>query len=86
MISKFVYEQGAMVDSIASNVLMASDFVEASNQHLKKAGKLQNKYRKKKFIIVVVVIILLAIVATIIAVTVIKRRNKVTVQTSNHSK
>ena len=68
-----------MVDRIEHHIIMASDYVETSNQHLKKAGKLQNKYRKKKFIIAIVIIIILLIIAAIIAISIVTKRQNQTV-------
>ena len=82
MISKLVHEQGLMVDRIEHHIIMASDYVETSNQHLKKAGKLQNKYRKKKCIIAVVIIVILLIIGAIIAITIVTKRHNVTVNNS----
>ena len=62
-----VFEQGAMVDRVETHLNMSSDYVESGNVGLKKAHKLQDKYRKKKLILAVLLLVLLG---TIIAVTV----------------
>jgi len=79
MISKLVHEQGLMVDRIEHHIIMASDYVDRSNQHLKKAGKLQNKYRKKKFIIAIIIVIILLIIAAIIAISIVTKRRNITI-------
>ena len=79
MISKLVHEQGQVVDRIEHHIIMASDYIDSSNQHLKKAGKLQNKYRKKKCIIAIVIILILLIIAAIIAISIVVKRHNVTV-------
>lgn len=82
--SKFVHEQGAMVDQIEQHVIMAGEYIESGAQQLKKAGKLQNKYRKKKLIFAIVVIIILGVIAGIIAISVVSKKNARHSSTTSH--
>ena len=69
-----------MVDRIERHVIMASDYVESGAQQLKKAGKLQNKYRKKKLILAIIIIVILGVIAAIIVISIELKKNNVTVR------
>nr|CAB3266675.1 syntaxin-2 [Phallusia mammillata] len=68
--STIVHEQGAIVDRIEHHLTISSDYVESSKHQLKKATKLQHKYRKKRCCIFILVLVLLVIIAAIIALSI----------------
>lgn len=76
VVSQLVHDQGEVVDRIHHHVELGSNYVEASNIHLKKAVKAQHKYRKKKCVIAFLVVLLLAIIAIIIYFSVQKQRQQ----------
>jgi len=71
-ISTLVHEQGAMVDRIEYHLTASADYIESSKQQLKKATKLQHKYRKKRCCVILLVISIIAIVALVIFLSVHK--------------
>nr|XP_026696488.1 syntaxin-2 isoform X2 [Ciona intestinalis] len=83
MVSSLVHEQGAMVDRIEHHVGLASNYVEVSNQMLKKAGKLQHKYRKKKLCLALLILTAIGIIVLVIALSV--KRKRTTVRVVTHS-
>lgn len=65
-----VHEQGAVVDTIESNIERASGNVESGTEQLQQAATYQRKARKKMCCLVSILLVILAVIGLIIALSV----------------
>jgi len=67
-IARLVEDQGEMIDNIQTNIVTASDHVEAGLKEVKEADKSQQSSRKKLCFLAIFVTVIVAIVIIVVVV------------------